>query len=62
MSKDWCQFFKDIEKNPYKIVKRLTVRDFFEIKEHINGCDSCFESIDRVLAKAPKEENKPNLN
>lgn len=60
--KDWCKFFKNIEKDPYKTVKGLTVRDFFEAKKHSQSCKSCFDSIDRVLAKAPPKKNKPNLN
>lgn len=46
---EWCQFFRDIEKDPSKKVSGLTVRDFLQARAHLYVCEACQESTDRVL-------------
>lgn len=53
---DFCKFFQDIEANPTAIVPRLTVRQFYQAKEHLAGCDACYNRVERVNARAPKQE------
>lgn len=53
---DWCKFFADIEKDPTAKVPDITVRQLFQAKEHVQGCDSCFNRTERTLAKQPKQQ------
>ncbi len=63
MIDDFCQFFKDIEKDPKKIISKLKVKDFYNIREHINKCKDCFELTNQILANIPKQETeRPSLN
>lgn len=55
MSINWCKFFADIEADPTKIVKGLTVRQMIQAKLHINECQDCMDRADRVLANKPKD-------
>lgn len=52
---NWCKFFADIEANPKALVPRLTVREYYEAKQHSEDCDVCNNRVQRVLAKTPKE-------
>lgn len=52
---EWCKFFQDIEKDPTAITPRLTVRDLYAAKDHIDECPECFASSDRVIANTPPE-------
>jgi hypothetical protein len=52
---DWCKYFRDIEDNPKAITPRITVRQLFEARDHLSGCDVCNNRMERVAAKAPKE-------
>jgi hypothetical protein len=51
---DWCNFFSTIERNPSAITPRLTVRQFIQAREHLYGCDTCFNRVERVMTKMPK--------
>ncbi len=48
---DWCKFFANIEANPKAYPPRLTVRQQLQAREHLYGCDVCFNRSERVLAK-----------
>lgn len=52
---DFCKYFSDIEADPSAIAPRLTIRQFLQAREHIYGCDVCFNRSERVLVKAPKD-------
>ncbi len=54
---DFCKFFSDIEKDPTAIVPPMTVRQLLEAREHVMGCDTCFNRTERVLKKAPKKSD-----
>ena len=50
---DWCKYFSDIARDPSAITPRITVRQFYECKEHINNCDDCAIKMDRLAEKNP---------
>lgn len=52
---DWCKYFRDIEANPEAITPRITVRQLFEARDHLMGCDTCHNRMERVTAKEPKD-------
>ena len=54
--KDWCEFFKKIEKDPAAKITGLTVRDYFAAKLHVQECKDCEARTERVV------NNKPNSN
>jgi len=58
----FCEFFKAIETDPSMIVEDFTIRDYLGAKNHINKCKKCFDSTERVLAKAPKDSNEIGFN
>ncbi len=54
---NFCDFFAAIEANPTAIVEEFTIRDYLNARMHIETCQKCKDSADRVLAKAPKDNN-----
>lgn len=48
---NWCEFFAKIEENPSALIKGLTVRDYYEMRDHMNNCDVCYNVTERVLSK-----------
>lgn len=56
---DFCKYFSDIEKDPTAHPPRLTIRQFFEAREHLQNCDNCSNRVDRVMASAPEEPFPP---
>ena len=52
---DWCKYFGDIEKDHSAITPRITIRQLYEAREHVRGCDACNVRVNKVLAQAPKE-------
>lgn len=55
---DYCEFYRNIEKDPTAIVPKMTVGQWFEAREHLFNCESCYLSSERVLAKAPQPKIK----
>jgi hypothetical protein len=53
MIEDMCKFFRDIEANPKKLIIGLKVRDYLALKNHIDGCDSCYNIVQRVDSSNP---------
>lgn len=60
--RNWCEFFKEIEKDPTKIHSDLTVKNLVEARDHLSGCDTCNMRVERVLAKAPKSNDWASQN
>ena len=56
MSRNWCEFFKLVEQDPFALVTDFTIRDYYEARQHVNICVPCQESADRVLAKHKKDD------
>lgn len=50
MISDFCEWFKDIEADPHRIVAGLSVREFLLAREHMAVCSDCSDLVDRVLA------------
>jgi hypothetical protein len=53
---DFCQFFRDIEKDPTAIVPELTVREYLAARAHLASCDDCYQVAERVAALAPDSD------
>ena len=53
----FCEFFEAIEKDPTQVVEDFTVRDYLGARQHVKTCQQCIDSSDRVIARAPKDEN-----
>jgi hypothetical protein len=51
---DFCKYFADIERDPRAHPPRLTIRQFYAAREHVQNCDNCYNRTERVLARAPK--------
>lgn len=62
MDRDWCKFFADIEADPLAKVGPMTIRDHIMAKDHIQDCDVCFNSTERVLAKYNAKNNQIGFN
>lgn len=54
-SKDWCEFFKSIERDPHVMVTGFTIGDMLAGRAHIAECPECDERVNRVLDEAPPE-------
>jgi len=55
---DFCKYFREIEQDPTALTPPITIKQFYEAKEHLNSCDVCYNRSERVLSKAPKVEIK----
>lgn len=55
MINDYCEFFRNIEKAPEKIVSGLTIRDVYNLRDHLVTCDACFQITENMLANAPPQ-------
>ncbi len=42
---NFCEFFKNIEKDPEAITPRLTVRELLQAREHIKTCQPCHDIV-----------------
>ena len=59
---NWCDYFKDIEANPFAMTPRLTVREFFEARDHAKTCKECYGRIERVVESNPGQSELPSIN
>ena len=62
MSRDWCKFFADIEADPRAKIKDFSIRDMLYAKEHLYGCDTCNNRVERVNAKNPNQSDFTSYN
>lgn len=58
MIEDYCEFFRNIEADPNKIVTGLTVRDFLKARMHLASCDECKGCAERTLEKGIDNSDK----
>ncbi len=56
---DWCGFFAGVEANPRAMIQ-LTIRQLLQAREHVANCDSCNNRVERVLARAPQDQQYPS--
>ena len=60
--KTFCEFFAAIESDPKAEINDFTIGDYLKAKNHVQECQECSDSCDRVLAKAPKDVNIIGFN
>jgi hypothetical protein len=60
--RDWCKFFRDVEADPTKTHTDIRVRELIEGREHLGSCDVCNCRVERVLAKAPRNDEWASQN
>ena len=56
MIDDFCSFFKDIEADPKRLIKGMTVRDMYLAKAHLLECSECRDISERILSKYDSQE------
>lgn len=54
--RDWCKYFADIEADPTALTPQITVREYLQARDHLQNCDVCFNSSERVLSKYSKNK------
>lgn len=59
---DFCEFFRNIEADPYAITPPITVREFIQLRDHLHSCDTCYNRSERVLAKDNVRKLKDQFN
>lgn len=59
---NFCEFIKGIHTNPFKLVKNLTVREYYDLKAHVDVCDDCATLLDEIKTKYPDDRPNPNFN
>jgi hypothetical protein len=67
---EFCDFVKDIQKDPFKQITGLSIRKFYQLQAHIKQCQECLRITDEILEKKPKNTpedpnngwNKVNYN
>ncbi len=59
MINNMCEFFQKIEENPDAMVTGLTIRDYLQLRAHLETCDTCFNRSQRVLAQEPPNDEPP---
>ncbi len=59
MINNWCQFFRDIEKDPTAIVPPMTIGDMYKARAHVEGCPRCFSIMNRLADEAPDKPYGP---
>jgi len=46
-----CEFIKGIHDDPFRLVKNLTVKEYYALKEHVTGCSECTRLLDDLDEK-----------
>jgi hypothetical protein len=41
-----CEFIKGIHADPFKLVKNLTVKEYYKLKDHVEKCAECTRLLD----------------
>lgn len=62
MEIDWCEYFSNIEADPHAMTPRLTIRQFFEARDHARECQDCYDRIERTVANNPEPPELPSSN
>jgi len=59
---NFCEFVKGIHADPFKLVKNLTLREYYALKDHIQMCNKCTQLLDDVNEKYRDYKPDPNFN
>ncbi len=57
---DCCQFVREMERNPLKKVSRLSIRQFFQLRNHIPKCHECDRITEKIINENPKNSIGPD--
>lgn len=49
MPLDFCNFIKEIQKDPTKKITDLTVGEFYQLQLHLVECQECSRLTDEIL-------------
>lgn len=63
-----CEFIQNIHADPLKLIKNLTLRDYYSLQDHLQSCEKCGMLLNEVLEKyknvgprsSPWEQTKYN--
>jgi hypothetical protein len=57
---EFCDFIKQIQKDPLKKVEGLTVGKFYKLQEHVKMCEECIRITDEILETTKDIPSDPN--
>ena len=57
---EFCNFIKDIQKDPLKKIKGLTIRKMYRLQEHLQVCEECQRITDEILEANKDIKSDPN--
>lgn len=52
---DYCQYIRNIAKDPKAKVPRLKVSQFLKLRMHVQSCEKCDILTEKVLKGRPKK-------
>ena len=59
---NFCEIIRRIHADPKAKVVGLTVRDYYNLQEHVAQCEECTKLTDEILEKYKDVPSDPNLN
>lgn len=59
---NFCEFVKGIHDDPFKLIKNLTLREYYDLKAHVDVCDDCTTLLEDMHEKYKDYKPDPNLN
>jgi hypothetical protein len=57
---EFCNFVKQIQKDPLKKIEGLTVDKFYQLQEHVKTCEECIRITDEILEAGKDVPSDPN--
>lgn len=55
-----CNFIKAIQKDPLKKLEGLTVKDIYQLQEHLKECQECLRITDEIVEANKDVKSDPN--
>ena len=55
-----CDLILSIQEDPFKKVEGLTIGRFYQLKEHLEECQTCSEIVDKILEQHKNVPDNPN--
>ncbi len=59
--KNWCEWMNYTETHPYDTVHGFTIKDFMELRDHIQTCMKCNQKADKILNETPPKNYHKHL-
>jgi hypothetical protein len=44
-----CEFIQGIHADPFKMIKNLSIKEYYALKEHVQTCYNCSRLLDEIL-------------